>query len=359
MRISYSSEYFQLFTSGTFFTLNLKWYLILIYTSFDNIGLIKVLSFLKSHKDEYLSGQDLSDVLKISRVAVWKHIKRIKNLGYKIETKQKLGYKLVGNSELLLPWEITDGLKTNFVGKRVYYFDSIDSTQNFASTIAQNNKENGTIIISKKQTTGKGRLDRKWISPKGGLWFSIILHPKFDVSLVTIFPIASSLALANAIEKTLGKKPELKWPNDVTLKNKKVAGMLVDLSLASNTIQNLILGVGINYKIDSIQLEKLIKKTNNYYGVASLVSKNENKNPVKLIQTFLLELEKICDLLEQGKFKKIINDWTKKSSTIGKNTVVSTSSGKINGKAIRIDNDGALVISHAKKNHRILVGDVI
>jgi len=359
MRISCSSEYFQLYSSGTFFTLNLKWYLILIYTSFDNIGLVKVLSFLKSHKAEYLSGQDLSDVLKISRVAVWKHIKRIKTLGYKVEAKQNLGYKLVDGTDLLLPWEVTEGLKTKILGKRVYYFDSIDSTQNFASSIAQNPKENGTIIISKKQSGGKGRMNRKWISPKGGLWFSIILHPKFDVSLVTIFPLASSLALANTIEKTLDKKPELKWPNDVTLKHKKVAGMLVDLSLASNNIENLILGVGINFKIDSAKLEKIIKKTKNYYGVSSLVSKDENKNPIKFMQAFLLELEKICIVLDQGNFKKIINDWTKKSSTIGKKVIVSTSSGKINGKAIRIDNDGALVISHGKKTHRILVGDVV
>ena len=291
-------------------------------------------------------------------MAVWKHIKRIKTLGYKIDSKQKLGYKLVGNTELLLPWEITEGLKTKIVGKRVYYFDSIDSTQNFAASIAQNPKENGTIIISNKQSSGKGRMNRKWISPKGGLWFSIILHPKFDVSIVTIFPLAASLALANAIQKTLGKKPEVKWPNDVTLKHKKVAGMLVDLSLESNNIENLILGVGINFKIDSVQLEKTIKKMDNFYGAVSLVSKSENKNPIKLMQSFLVELEKVCELLEQGKFKKVINDWTKKSSTIGKKSTVTTASGKISGKAIRIDNDGALVISQGNKNHRILVGDV-
>lgn len=331
----------------------------MIYTSFDNIGLVKVLSFLKSHKDEYLSGQDLSDVLKISRVAVWKHINRIKTLGYKIKSKQKLGYKLVVDTELLLPWEITYGLETKIIGKRVYYFDSIDSTQNFASSIAQNPKENGTIIISQKQSSGKGRMSRKWISPKGGLWFSIILHPKFDVSFVTIFPLASSLALAKTIEKTFGKKPELKWPNDVTLKQKKIAGMLVDLSLASNSIEYLILGVGINFKIDVVQLEKNIKKTENFYGVASLLSKNENKNPIKFIQNFLVELEKICVDLEQGKQKKVINDWIKKSSTIGKNVTVTTLSGKITGKAITIDNDGALVIYESGKNHRILAGDVV
>jgi len=322
------------------------------------VGLIKVLSFLKSHKSEYLSGQDLSDVLKISRVAVWKHVKRISSLGYKIESKQKLGYKLVNDTELLLPWEITSGLKTKVFGKRAYYFDIIDSTQNFASSIAKNPKENGTIIVSKKQTSGKGRLGRKWISPSGGLWFSVILHPKFDVSLVTLFPLASSLALAYAIEKTLGKKPELKWPNDVTLNRKKVAGMLVDLSLASNNIEELILGVGINFKIDSSQLEKSIKNTGNYYGVNTLVKKNENASAVKLVQSFLVELENICDLLNQGKIKKIINEWTKRSLTIGKKTNVSTSTGKISGQALRIDDDGALVIAHARKTHRVLVGDV-
>ncbi len=202
-------------------------------------------------------------------------------------------------------------------------------------------------------------MNRKWISPQGGLWFSIILHPKFDVSHATIFPLASSLALSKAIEKTLKKKPELKWPNDVTLKNKKVAGMLVDLSLASNSIESLILGVGINFKIDPSQVEKTIKKTGNYYGVTSLVSKTTNENPVKLIQTFLVELEKICDSLEKEEFKKIVKDWTKKSSTIGKNISVVTDSGKISGKALKIDNDGALVISKSGKNQRVLVGDVI
>ena len=330
----------------------------MIYTSFDNVGLVKVLSFLKSHNSEYLSGQDLSDVLKISRVAVWKHIKRIRSLGYKIDSKQKLGYKLVGNTELLLPWEITNGLKTKVFGKRAYYFDSIDSTQNFASTISKNPRENGTIIVSKKQTSGKGRLGRKWISPNGGLWFSVIIHPKFDVSLATLFPLASSLALSYAIEKTLKKKPSLKWPNDVTLNKKKVAGMLVDLSLASNSIEELILGVGINFKIDPTKLEKSIKNTGNYYGVATLVKKNENEEASKLIQSFLVELEKVCELLDKGNVNKIINEWTKRSSTVGHKTQVSTSSGKISGKAIRIDDDGALVISHNRKTQRVLVGDV-
>lgn len=327
------------------------------YSSYDNQGIVKVLSFLKSHNTEYLSGQDLSDVLRISRVAVWKHIKKIREIGYKIESKQKLGYRLESNSDKLLPWEITSGLKTKTFGKHAYYFDSVDSTQNHAMKMASD-AIHGTLIIAEKQTSGKGRLGRKWISPKGGIWLSIILHPKFDMSVITLFPIASALALSNAIEKTLNIKTELKWPNDITINGKKVAGMLVDASIESNKIENMILGVGINYNVEVKQIEKILKNTPNFYGVASLSEHNNTIKPVLLVQSFLLELEEIFNQLNKGDIKKIIRDWTKKSSTIGQNIELITEGVKIKGKAIKIDNDGALVISSNEKNKRITSGDI-
>jgi BirA family biotin operon repressor/biotin-[acetyl-CoA-carboxylase] ligase len=330
----------------------------LIYSSHNNLGVVKVLSFLKSHNTEYLSGQDLSDVLRISRVAVWKHIKKIREMGYKIESKQKLGYRLESNTDLLLPWEITSGLKTKVFGKQVYYFESIDSTQNQAMRMASNSANNGALVIAEKQTNGKGRLGRKWISPKGGIWFSIILHPQFDISVITLFPIASALALSNAIEKTLNIKSELKWPNDITINGKKVAGMLVDASLESNKIENIVLGVGINFNVDVKQIEKMLKDTPNFYGVASLGEQNKTIKPILLVQTFLNELEKICTLLNSKDTKKIIKDWTVKSSTIGQNVELNTKEGKIKGKAIKIDHDGALVISENKKNVRVIEGDI-
>jgi len=221
-----------------------------MYNSFDSPGLVKVLTFLQTHNTEYLSGQDLSDVLRISRVAVWKHIKKIQELGYTVESKQKLGYKLTSNSDALFPWEITSELKTKLIGQQAYYFDSIDSTQNQALKMANDPVNNGTVIIAEKQTGGKGRSGRKWVSPKGGIWLSIILQPKFDISITTLFPIASALALSNALEKTFKISPEIKWPNDLSIKGKKVAGILVDASLESNRIENLVLGVGINFDVN-------------------------------------------------------------------------------------------------------------
>ena len=193
-----------------------------MFTSFDHFSFLKILSLLKAHQPEFLSGQDMSDALKISRVTVWKDIKKIRSLGYKIESKQNLGYRFVRSSELLLPWEITQNLDTEFLGKRVYYFNTISTTQNFAIKIASEKNENGTVIISKKQTGGRGRMKRKWKSPVGGIWMSIIINPNFDISYATLVPIATSLALCIAMEKILKIKPELKWPNDITIKGKKL-----------------------------------------------------------------------------------------------------------------------------------------
>jgi len=328
------------------------------YTSFDNVGLVKVLSFFQTHDSEYLSGQDLSDVLKISRVAVWKHIKKIQTLGYKIESKQKLGYRLVDDTEKLLPWEIIRDLKTENIGKRVYYFEELDSTQNFAQQIAADKKENGTIVIAEKQTSGRGRLDRKWTSPKGGIWFSLIIHPKFDVSSSTLIPILSAVALSKSIKKILGVETEVKWPNDIILNGKKVAGILVDASVQANNIDYLILGIGINFDIDTKKLEKRLSKTPNFYGVDSLRGNNNKTPPKILLKEFLFQFEKNLSSLDKGEKAKIVKEWTKKAAGIGRKITINTSSGKISGISQGIDTDGALKIKTKKKIERVLVGDV-
>ena len=329
------------------------------FNSFNNPGLVKVLKFLQTHNTEYLSGQDLSDVLRISRVAIWKHIKKIQDLGYTVESKQKLGYKLTENSDILFPWEVTSELKTKLIGQKVYYFDSIDSTQNQALKIANEPENNGAVIIAATQTGGKGRTGRKWISPKGGIWFSIILHPKFDISITTLFPIASSLALSKAIENTFEITPELKWPNDLTIKSKKIAGILVDAAFESNKIESLVLGVGINFNVDIKAIKKTLKDTPNFYGVSSLSEQNKKVKPIQLVQNFFVELEKIYELLNKKQTKKIILEWTKRSSTIGKNVEINTTDGKIKGKATKIDEDGALIISNKSKTYKVIAGDVI
>lgn len=328
-----------------------------MYTSFDDT-LDKIVRLLKSHQSEFLSGEELSKSLGLSRAAVWKNIKKLQSLGYKIISRQKSGYRLISKTNLMLPWEISDGLQTETIGRKIYYFNTIDSTQNFALKLASKPHENGSIVISEQQTHGRGRQNRKWFSPRGGIWLSVLLKPNFEISQASLFPMLTSLALAISIEKVLKLKPKLKWPNDLTLNNKKVAGVLVDASVESNQIDYLVIGVGINFKIQPSTISKIAKNSGNFYGIATLVKKKEKADPILLLQAFLYELEQLYSKLVAGNLHRIKNEWEKRSSTIGRKVKISAPSGEIKGKATGIDDDGALLISSKGKTRRLLVGDI-
>ena len=329
-----------------------------MYTSFDETHLEKIVRLLKSHQSKFLSGEKLSQSLNLSRAAVWKYIKKLQSLGYKIQSRQNLGYKLVSKPDYLLPWELTDGLQTDIFGRKIYYFDTIDSTQNFALRLASKPYENGSVVIAKRQSKGRGRLNRKWISPKGGIWLSILLKPNFEVWQVSLFPMLTSLALTKAVENVLKLKPRLKWPNDVTLNDKKVAGILIDASIESNKIDYLVIGVGINFRIEPRIVSRLLKNSQKFYGITSLVGNKEKADSVELVQEFLYELEQSYYKVMSNNLKGITKEWTKRSSTIGKNVTVSTPSGPVKGKAIAIDENGALILSSKGKIQRVLAGDV-
>src|SRR6185312_11332058 len=325
-----------------------------MYTSFEQTTLDKIVTLLKSHQSEFLSGEKLSKSLSLSRTAVWKNIKKLQSLGYKIESKPKSGYRLQQSTDLLVPWEVSDGLQTDIIGRKIYYFGTIDSTQNFAIDLAKRPHENGSLVIADRQTQGRGRLNRKWVSPKGGIWMSILLRPNFEPAYTSPFPMATSLALAVSIEKTLDIQTELKWPNDVTIKGNKVAGILIDASVESNKIDYLIIGIGINFKINPGVITKSIKQKK--YGITTLVHKDQSVSPVELIQQFLLELEKTYNKVLAGTTGTIQKEWIKKSSTIGKNVTVTTTTGTLKGKVTGIDKTGALSLSSKGKVQRILAG---
>ena len=329
-----------------------------MYTSFDETTLEKIVRLLKSHESKFLSGEQISQSLNLSRAAIWKHIKKLQCLGYKIQSRQNSGYKLLAKSEILLPWEITDGLQTDILGGKIYYFDTIGSTQSFALNLASKPYENGSVVIAGRQTKGRGRLNRKWISPKGGIWLSILLKPAFEVSQASLFPMVTSLALAKAIEKALKLKPRLKWPNDVTLNDKKVAGILIDASIESNKIGYLVIGAGINFRIQPRIVSRQARGSENFYGITTLVGKNETANPIELVQQFLYELEQLYNKVISNNLAEIRKEWTERSSTIGRNITVATPNGQVKGKAMSIDESGALLVSSKGKTQRLLVGDV-
>lgn len=329
----------------------------MFYNSFDNIGLIRVLSLLKSHGTEYLSGQDLSDVLKISRVAVWKHIKTIKELGYTVETKQKMGYRLVRDTDRLLPWEVT-GVQTRQIGRRAYYFDEIDSTQNYAAGLARSGGEEGSVVVAERQTHGRGRLQRRWESPEGGIWLSVVLKPRLDSGTLSLVPIAAGISLARAIKKSAGINAELKWPNDVTIDSRKVAGVIVDASVESSRLDYTVIGAGVNFDTDAKKIEGALKRTPNFYGATSITQHSKDAERLELVHEFFRELEKNIALMERGKTDSIVKNWTRHSGTIGRRITVLVGGKRVTGIARKMGQDGALLIETPGGTERVLAEDV-
>ncbi|MBW6411240.1 biotin--[acetyl-CoA-carboxylase] ligase [Clostridium weizhouense] len=217
----------------------------------------KILNKLKNSLD-YLSGESISSDLNISRSAIWKHIKSLKNKGYIIEGKSNKGYKLISCPDILSAQELIPLLKTNNLIKDIKHFYELSSTNHSAKELARGEINNGTLIIAEKQLCGKGRFDREWISPSSGIWFSLILKPNLppmEASKVT--QIAAAAIYKSLLEFDI--KVNIKWPNDIYLNGKKICGILTEMKCDMDRIHYLILGVGINVNLEIDDIPDEIK----------------------------------------------------------------------------------------------------
>ncbi|MFH1239157.1 MAG: biotin--[acetyl-CoA-carboxylase] ligase [bacterium] len=318
---------------------------------------IKILRILKSNEDNFVSGQELGNKFKISRTAIWKSVQRLRAKGYKIRAGKKKGYRLINVPDFLLPTEIQYGLKTKFIGRDMRYFTATDSTNEQAKKLASRGAAEGTVLIAEKQTRGKGRLGRHWVSPAGGIWMSVILRPDFAPSQAPMMTMVASLAVAGAIKEVTGLEAKIKWPNDVMIeinKNgvmRKVCGILTEMGAEVDRIHYLVVGIGINV---NNQLPKELGHT------ACSLDELAGKVPRTLLARKVLEkLEYYYFLwLEKGA-QVIMKEGRRLSAVLGRTIKVATAEGLITGKAIDIDNKGALILRLKNKTKKeILAGEV-
>ena len=239
--------------------------------------------------------------------------------------------------------ELLKLLKTNMLGKSIYVFDEIDSTQEFANALPIIESVHGTIVIAKKQNMGKGRIGRNWISPEGGLWMSIIFRPEFNVNSIIFTQFIGALAIAEAIMEITKIRCSLKWPNDVLINEKKVCGILVDVKLQSKH-KVIVMGMGLNANIEP-------SLVNNNLSQDSIIATSLNKeygyeiDLVRLTKSIIDKLEYYYyDFLTTGKSLEIINLWKKNSDIIGKRATVYDGNEKVAGQVIDLDNDGSLLM---------------
>ncbi|MBA7541511.1 Bifunctional ligase/repressor BirA [subsurface metagenome] len=300
-----------------------------------------ILKFLRDK--EYVSGEVLAQKLGISRVAVWKQIQKLKDMGYKITSDQNLGYCLVSRPDLLLPQEIQRGLSTNYVGKKIYYFPELKSTNIMAKEKALHRAEGideGTLIIAERQSAGKGRLGREWFSPVGGIWFSIILYPQLSPSYISRITLMTAVAVVKAIKTCTQIKSQIKWPNDILINEKKVCGILTEMSAELDIINWVVVGIGINVNIDHREFPEDIQKNT----ISLKETSGKEISRVKLAQTFLQEFEKYYEILKGREFSSILKEWKLYSHTLGKKIKVDMGEKIITGEAMDINESGALIL---------------
>ncbi len=203
----------------------------------------------------YLSGQELCERFGVSRTAVWKAIKQLKESGYVIEAVQNRGYRLVSVPDVLSKSEVESRLGTKWAGRPICYFDEIDSTNAEAKRIAEAQGgagAHGTVVVADMQTAGRGRRGRGWVSPHGtGIFFTILLKPDIDPANASMLTLVKALAAARGIERTTGLKAGIKWPNDIVANGKKVVGILTEMSAQVDYVNHIVVGTGINvYQTD-------------------------------------------------------------------------------------------------------------
>jgi len=290
----------------------------------------------------YVSGERLSKQLGISRVSVWKHIGNLRQDGYVVEASPR-GYHLVSSPDLLLPCEFPE------LENKIHYFREIGSTMIVARELAKRGVEEGTMVLAESQFHGRGRLTREWLSPEGGIYFTIILKPKISPAYAPRINLMASVAVARAIREVCGLKAELKWPNDVLIKGKKVCGILAEMEAEVDVINFINLGIGINVNASIPQYEKEATSLKDELG--------EEVPRKELLKAVLKEINEQQALLTED---KLLREWKNLSVTLNKQVRIMTLCGEVMGRAIDIDSNGALVLRSEDGSLRsIIAGDCI
>lgn len=296
----------------------------------------KIIQFLKQ-TDGYVSGEEMSQQLSMSRAAIWKHMQDLRSQGYEIMAVPHLGYQLVSNPDVLSSHEIKSGLKTKIFGQNVVSFDSLPSTMDEAFRLGMQGAPEGTVICAESQTKGRGRLGRSWTSPKGkGIYCSIILRPKLSPSQMSQLTLMTAVAVSEAVKKTTDLQATIKWPNDLMLGTKKLAGILTELRAEIDALTFVVIGFGINVNSTASQLLDT--------AISLKMETQKSVNRVELLQQILISMEKWYGKILKGHFDEVLEYCRQNSATLKKQVSITDAKGTLEGKAIDIDADGGLLI---------------
>lgn len=298
----------------------------------------KIIKDILNSKDDFISEEELAKKLGISRTSICKHLEKIKEEGYNIESVNRKGYRVIEDQKDLLTYQsISHRLETKVMGRKIVNFETIDSTNDYAKKVALHEAE-GTVIISEEQTKGKGKIGRQWHSKsKEGIWMSIILKPKIVPPKAPFITLIAGASISKALNN-LGVETTIKWPNDIIINNKKIAGILTELSTEIERINYIILGIGINVK--TMEFSQEISEI-----ATSLYKEGHKISRVDIVRNILEEFEKLyIKYINEGSKEETLNICKEYSAIIGKDVYLIKGEEKELIRCLDINQEGNLVV---------------
>lgn len=313
----------------------------------------EILSALRSRRSEYISGEEMSRLAGVSRAAIWKEIEKLRAEGYKIVARPHEGYRLVGIPDRLTATELTWNLRTERIGRKVHAYDATDSTMDVAHRLAAAGEPDGSVVVAEAQHQGRGRVGRRWLSPKGkGIYASVILRPSLPISQVPHVTLLAAVAVARAVQAGVGLTPQIQWPNDILIGGKKAAGILTELNAELNRVRYVILGIGLNVNTPRGQLPAQSTSLAEELG--------EPVDRVEFARTLLVQLDQTYRQFLEAGFPVLLEEWRRHAVFLGRRIRVALPGRTIDGQALDIDPGGALLVrTDAGMIESISAGDVL
>jgi BirA family biotin operon repressor/biotin-[acetyl-CoA-carboxylase] ligase len=317
----------------------------------------RILSALRGSASGFISGADLSQKLGITRAAIWARIEELRSLGYDIAASPHQGYQLLGVPDALHADDLLSLVQGNrVVGRDIRVFEETKSTNDVAEKLARDGVKEGVVVFAEAQTRGRGRLGRKWISPaRKGLWFSVLLRPDLRPQAATQLTVAAATALLRAIREQTGLAPEIKWPNDVLVNGRKVAGVLTELGAELDHVKHLILGMGVDVNLTASEFPADLRKV-----ATSLKIEAARHIPrASLAAAILRELDRDYERIRADRFQEIADEWEQRCTTLGRRVAIQIGGRALQGHAEALDADGALLLrTQHGRLERVIGGDV-
>lgn len=327
----------------------------------------------------YVSGQSLCEALGVSRTAVWKYVNQLKEEGYEFDAVSNKGYRIVKYPDIITREEIESMLPDGLAVTNVVYYHETDSTNTRAKQEAEEGEKSGTLFITECQTGGRGRRGRSWESPAGsGIWMSLLLRPEikpFDASMLTI---VAAMGMKDAIEEIIGDGVtagagdgnvagdgagdgagkggihcKIKWPNDIVLGDRKICGMLTEMSAETDWINYVVIGIGVN--VNTTEFDDSIKDT----ASSILLQTGRSVKRSDIVVAFAKHFSKYYDeFLKKCNLSGLADDYNKALINVGRDVKIVERDGSFVAKAVGIDETGSLIVEKDGNTQRIVAGEV-